>query len=65
MLIFFLEKLRNVTLIYAKRENIDTIIRRVDGKVKFIRRQATSQKNNVSFDYNPMGEKALLLKTKR
>ncbi len=40
-----------------KQEEIDTIIWRVDGKVKYIGREGSSQKNNLSFDYDPMGRR--------
>ncbi len=40
-----------------KQEEIDTIIWRVDGKVKFIKRDANSQKNNLSFDYDAFGRR--------
>jgi hypothetical protein len=38
-------------LIQDKQEGIDTIIWRVDGKVKEIRRSLTSEKKNLIFDY--------------
>ena len=48
-----------------RQEEIDTIIWRVDGKVKFIKRDATSQKNNVSFDYDPIGRKSTAFDRRR
>ncbi|MCO5259951.1 MAG: hypothetical protein M9916_07395 [Crocinitomicaceae bacterium] len=47
------------------QEEIEKIVWRVDGKVKEIQRTTGSTKKNLTFDYDPMGEKALLLKTKR
>jgi hypothetical protein len=47
------------------QEGIDAITWRVDGKVKKIARPVGSGKKNVTFDYDAMEERALLVKTER
>ncbi|AEA42439.1 RHS repeat-associated core domain-containing protein [Fluviicola taffensis] len=44
-------------LVKDLQEEIDTIVWRVDGKVKFILRPASSAKKTVSFDYDAMGHR--------
>ena len=44
-------------LVKDKQEEIDSILWRVDGKVKMIIRTPASQKNNLSFDYDAMGRR--------
>jgi RHS repeat-associated protein len=44
-------------LVKDLQEEIDTIIWRVDGKVKSILRPGSSAKRNVSFDYDAMGHR--------
>lgn len=44
-------------LIKDEQEEIDLIVWRVDGKVKEIHRPLTSEKKNVSFDYDAMGNR--------
>ena len=44
-------------LVKDKQEEIDTIIWRVDGKVKEIRRPLTSAKKNIIFEYNSFGQR--------
>jgi RHS repeat-associated protein len=44
-------------LIKDNQEEIESIIWRVDGKVKKIMRPTNSQKKNVSFDYDAMGNR--------
>src|SRR5690554_6906017 len=44
-------------LVKDKQEEIDTIIWTVSGKVKEIRRSLASEKKNVTFDYDAMGNR--------
>lgn len=44
-------------LVKDRQEEIDTIIWRVDGKVKEIRRPLTSDKKNLIFEYNSFGQR--------
>lgn len=44
-------------LVKDRQEEIDTIIWRVDGKVKEIRRTLTSEKKNLIFEYNSFGQR--------